>query len=121
MVCRLDSGWVLLLLGRAPSAFVRLHEGLDQARRIGNPHFVAFALSVGSVGFGLARAVDVARRWADEGARVSAEHRFPQWLAHSTFVRGWCRTRDGDLAGGTPELVSGIAAWRGTGARLMTT
>jgi class 3 adenylate cyclase/predicted ATPase len=121
LVCRLYSGWVLLLLGRAQSAFARFHEALDQARRLGNPHFVAFALSVGSVGFGLGRAIEVAHGWADEGARVSTEHRFSQWLAHSTFVRGWCRIREGDLAGGTPELVSGIAAWRATGARLMST
>jgi predicted ATPase len=58
---------------------------------------------------------------AEEAIGLAREHGLPQWLAHSTFFRGWALSAAGDLEPGIAEMELGRALWQGTGAVLHST
>jgi predicted ATPase len=121
VLCRLYRGWALAPLGRAAEAAAMTADGIALARRLRNPHGVAWALCCGSLVHALLRATETTRALAEEALELAATYRLPQWRAWSTFFAGWARTRSGEPAAGLALMAEGAEAWRATGAALSTT
>jgi predicted ATPase len=52
---------------------------------------------------------------AEELAALATEQGFPQWRAHGTIYRGWCKVKNGDVTDGMSLVRSGTTAYRATG------
>ena len=121
MVCRTYAAQTLTILGEIDRAAALADEAVDIARRLANPHTLAWALAVAAHSRAFRRDAEMTRVRAEEAIGLAREHRLPQWLAHSTFFRGWALSEAGDLESGIAEMELGRARWQGTGAVLHST
>ena len=121
MVCRTYAAQTLTILGEIDRAAALADEAVDIARRLANPHTLAWALAVAAHSRTFLRDAETTRVRAEEAIGLAREHCLPQWLAHSTFFRGWALSEAGDSDPGIAEMELGRAHWRGTGAVLHST
>ncbi len=121
ILCRVYRGWALAPLGRAGEATAMAAEGIALARRLRNPHAVAWALCCGALVHAFLREAETALPLAEEAQELATTYRLPQWRAWSTFFAGWARSRIAEPAAGLEMMEDGARAWRATGAALSTT
>ena len=121
VLCRVYRGWALAPLGRAREAAAMAAEGVAQARRLRNPHAVAWALCCAALVHAFLREAATTSGLAEEALALATTHRLPQWGAWSTFFAGWARSRSAEPASGLALMDVGRQAWRATGAALSTT
>jgi predicted ATPase len=119
MVCRTYAAQTLTILGEIDRAAALAGEAVDIARRLANPHTLAWALAVAAHSRAFRRDAEMTRVRAEEAIGLAREHHLPQWLAHSTFFRGWALSEAGES--GIAEMELGRAQWQGTGAVLHST
>lgn len=111
--------WSLALLGRLDEAAARDREGLELARRLGDPFSLAWAhhaVGVSHQVFGDWAASEAA---SVEAARLAAEHGFPHVLGMATANQGWALVMQGKAAIGISTLRDGVATVAATGAALV--
>jgi class 3 adenylate cyclase/predicted ATPase len=118
MVCRAYAGQALMLLGKLDRAAALTDEAIAVARRLANPHTLAWALVVAAQNSVIRREFGPAQAQAEEAADLARKHRLPQWLGGATVFRGCALAHSGDLEGGIAEMERGVAHWVGTGAVL---
>jgi predicted ATPase len=118
MVCRAYAGQTLMILGRLDQAAALTEESIAVARRLANPHTLAWALVVAAQNSVVRREFAAARAQAEEAADLARRHRLPQWLGGATVYRGCALAEAGDLEGGIAEMERGVAHWVSTGAVL---
>jgi class 3 adenylate cyclase len=121
MVCRTYAAQTLTILGEIDRAAALADEAVDIAHRLANPHTLAWALVVAAHSRAFRRDAEMARVRAEAAIGLAREQRLPQWLALSTFFRGWALSEAGDLGPGIAEMELGRARWQGTGAVLHST
>jgi predicted ATPase len=121
VVCMLYLGQARCLMGKPETALRTMGEALARARARGNPHTVAWSLTVLSQTAALLGNAADAERIATEAIEVSRQHRFPQWLGFAQQWRGWALCRLGDIADGLALLDEGLRRRRETGTVLHTT
>ena len=121
VVCRLYSAWALWFLGFPDRALERVEAGLALGQRLAHANSLAFALTFAAVLHSFRREFAAARRRAEAAIEIASEHRLPQWLAQATMCRGFALVGLGQQTEGIAQLRTGLAAWKGIGARLMET
>src|SRR5262249_9745008 len=57
--------------------------------------------------------------WADQLVAISTEQGFPFWRAQGTIYRGWFKVKNCDVIEGISLLLSGLTAYRATGAQVI--
>jgi predicted ATPase len=121
VVCRLYSAWVLWFLGFPDRALQRVESGLALGQRLAHANSLAFAQNFAAVLHSFRREFDAARRRAEATIDLASEHPLPQWLAEAIICRGFALVGLGQQIEGIAQLLTGLAAWNGTGCRLFDT
>src|SRR5690606_533117 len=89
------------------------------AATLNHPYSVAWALTWGSMP--LLHQGDVAALTArvNAGLRMAEEHGFAYVAGMASFMLGWARAQQGELAAGIDQMAAGLAAFRATGAGIV--
>lgn len=80
-------------LGYPDQAFAASRQALEQARALGQPPTLVFALFFAAVLHQFRREPDPCRELASEALRLCEEQGLPDWIAWATFWRGWAEGR----------------------------
>lgn len=108
----------LWLSGYPDQAMARADKTLQYLRTLDHPYSIAFGLDV----IGIARQYtgdgSAIREVVEEAIAVSNERSLPLTAAMGIILRGWARTRQGELREGIAEIHQGIELWTRTGAEL---
>jgi predicted ATPase len=121
VVCRLYSAWTLWFLGFPDRALASVEAGLTLGRRLAHVHSLVFALIWAALLHNHRREFAEARGRAEAAIEIASEHRLMQWLAFANICRGFALVRLGQQPEGIALLRTGLAAWNGTGARVLGT
>jgi hypothetical protein len=120
-VCRVYSAWCLALTGRTTEAARRAEAGVALARRLGNPHGLAWALVCAAAATMLAGEPGPTLRSAREALEVAVAYGLPQWQGFARNYGGWAAFRSGERDEGLAAMTEGLAMVHRTGAVLNTT
>jgi predicted ATPase len=94
---------------------------ISQARKIGHPHTLAFAL-VGAIAMQwFLRNREGVDRYVDELDPISYEHSFIFWIGHVLIYRGEQKTLSGNVKDGVAQMWEGVATIRATGSETCLT
>lgn len=121
MVCRAYGAQATIELGRVDQGTAMADEAVAIARRLGNPHTLAWALMVAAHARTLLRETGLVRALAEQAIEQSRIYRLPQWLTGATILRGFAMAESGDCERGIAEMELGLSGWHGTGAVLHST
>ncbi len=108
----------LWYLGYPDQARKRINEALTLARELSHPFSLAYALWFAAWLHQHSREGRAAQERAETTITLSAEQRFPQWLALGAILQGWALAEQGQTEEGIAQIQQGLAAFRGTGAEL---
>jgi predicted ATPase len=118
VACLSWSGWALWWLGYPDQALVRNAAALSLARQHAHPFSLAFALNWATWLHHFRRDGIATHTSAEAVIALASEQGFTMWSAHSTFLRGWSLSAQGQAAG-IAEMRQGLAAYQATGQRIM--
>src|SRR5215472_9444661 len=107
--------WDLCCLGYLDQAHLRSETAVEEARKLGHPYSLAYALIGACVVDWGTRSCEELQARADALVAVSEEHRF-WYRAAGTAFRGWALAGGGQTTEGIAQLRAGVAAYRATGA-----
>jgi class 3 adenylate cyclase/tetratricopeptide (TPR) repeat protein len=93
---------------------------IAHARQIGHPFSMAWALGMASANYAANGEVEKAAAAAEEALAIALEQNFFYWVAISKIYAGWARVWRGDHEEGLKDLAFGTAAFRATGAELIS-
>lgn len=116
---RCFGSWSLWFNGRPDSALVPIQEAVALARKLSDAHGLAHALVFAAVLHQLRRERPLALQHADAAIALADEHGLPLYQGMARIVRGWALIGRGHDEAAAREMQRGLAAWQGTGARLM--
>lgn len=121
LVCRFYAAWCLALMGEVPASRERADAALAMARRLRNPHGLAWALVC--IGVPALFVGDYARAEAfeSEALEVAEAYRLPQWVGFARNYLGRALFERGHRERGLALVTEGLAGVHGTGAVLNTT
>jgi class 3 adenylate cyclase/predicted ATPase len=105
-------------LGLVHEAREHSRQSLELAERLRNPLAVAWAGFFAAALHVLLREPRQALARVDPLIALSADHRFPLFVALATIVRGAALSQDGRCTEGLAELRNGLALFRDTGQRV---
>jgi predicted ATPase len=109
------------LRGYPAQALQKTHDALTLAREI--PH--SFSLAIAKLGEALVHAFERephrTQQHAEATITLCAEHKFANFLAQATILRGWALAEQGLHDEGIAQIRNGLAACRATGAVLFRT
>jgi class 3 adenylate cyclase/tetratricopeptide (TPR) repeat protein len=112
----------LICLGYADQARLWRDKALAEARRLGSPYTLAWALcNAGHNDWAIEGMKSAPRilRAADEVLAISNEQSFPLLLAVGNVMRGWSLSALGQTSEGIPQLTQGLAVFRAAGSNLL--
>ena len=107
--------WDLCCLGYLDQAHLRSETAVEEARKLGHPYSLAYALIGACVVDWGTRSCEELQARADALVAVSEEHGF-WYRAAGTAFRGWALAGGGQTTEGIAQLRAGVAAYRATGA-----
>jgi predicted ATPase len=110
--------WTLLYQGHMDEAFVEAEQALTEARELGQPHSLAFALHVNCLFHQVRGDEGLVRERSSALIAFATERGFPHVQATGTFFHGWARSAAGALDEGIEEMRRGLAAKRAGGAEI---
>ena len=116
---RCFAAWSLWFLGQPDQALERIHDAVDLARELFEPHGLAQALFFAAVLHQLRREERKAQEDAEAAIAVSREHGLSLYQAMSTATRGWALILQGQHEEGMKQMGEGLAAHRLTGAEVI--
>jgi len=116
---RCFAAWSLWFLGQPDQAVKRIHEAVDLARELSEPHGLAQALFFAAGLHQLRRETRKAQEDAEAAIAVSREHGLSLYQAMSTATRGWAMILQGRQEEGMEQMGEGLAAHRLTGAEVI--
>jgi DNA-binding winged helix-turn-helix (wHTH) protein/predicted ATPase len=116
---RCFAAWSLWFLGQPDQALEQIHEAVDLARELFEPHGLAQALFFAAVLHQLRREARKAQEDAEAAIAVSREHGLALYQAMSTATRGWALILQGQQEEGIAQMGEGLAAHRLTGAEVI--
>jgi hypothetical protein len=109
--------WVHWFRGRSEAALDPAMDAIAHARRLDEPHTLAFALGYAAILRMLRDEAPQSRELAQETVALARRHEFAQWSAFGRFILGWVTARQGeDRERGHVEMTAAIGAYRTTGA-----
>src|SRR5262249_41124390 len=101
-------------------AWQRSQEALTLAQELAHPFSEAYALVYAAMLSLARREGQAAQEWAEATIALCTEQGFPFWLAGGTVLRGWALAARGQRDEGITQMRQGLAAWRATGAELLS-
>jgi predicted ATPase len=116
---RCFAAWSLWFLGQPDQALERIHEAVNLARELSEPHGLAQALFFAAVLHQLRREVRKAQEDAEAAIAISREHGLALYQAMSTATRGWALIFRDQQEQGMAQMGEGLAAHRLTGAEVI--
>src|SRR5215208_7112914 len=116
--CHDWAGLALWFLGRPDSGLARAAHALELARDPSRAYSRATASAQMAVLHQCRREPEAAREWAEATIAAAQELGYVYREAMGHVLRGWALAQLGDAGGGVREISDGLAASRGTGARM---
>jgi len=121
MACCGYEAWTLWFLGYPDEAIKKSDEAMTLAQEQSHPYSIAIAHVFSSWLRQFLRESKLSQELADKLIELSAEHRFPQWLALGNIMRGWALIDQGREGDGIEDVRDGIAARRVRGSEVALT
>jgi class 3 adenylate cyclase/predicted ATPase len=115
IICAQFAGRAHALAGRPDTGLALVRRGVDEARRLGHPVSLGFALAIMGLIHTVRREPDACGTAGTELLALSGEHGFGFYASCGEILLGWARTQTGDLAGGIELLGRGLSGWRANG------
>jgi len=119
VLARCNMGWAHWLAGRPVTGLAEAEHAVTEARRIGHPHSLAFALSFLCSVQQCLGDVEATLKNSAELARLAHEHVFPYWASWADALGGWAQGHSGELGSGARRVAAALESYRQTGAELM--
>jgi DNA-binding SARP family transcriptional activator len=116
--CHDWAGLALWFLGRPDSALARATNALELARDPSRAYSLATASAQMAVVHQCRREPEAALEWAEATIATAEQLGYVYREAMGRVLRGWALAMLGDAAQGVREISAGLAASRGTGARM---
>ncbi len=113
--------YALWFLGHPDRAQLAMRDALARARVLGSPFTLAAALCHSSLLEAFRRDPRAIRPLLDEATVLTAAHGFALWSAVAAVLGGWAEVQLGRTDQGISAMERGIAAYRDTGARMVST
>jgi class 3 adenylate cyclase/tetratricopeptide (TPR) repeat protein len=98
-------GWAAWLAGHPGRARAWAEEAVEQARSVGHPYSLVYALGFGAVLHYMVRERERAGQWGREVAELALAHGFPLYLAMGRLVALWASTPASMEAGRSEAIV----------------
>jgi class 3 adenylate cyclase/predicted ATPase len=114
--CLTYAAVVLWLLGYPDRALQRGHEAVTMVQEPAHPLSLAHALAYTATLHQFRREGQAAQACAEAAVTLAAEQGFAVYCAHGMVLRGWTQAEQGQAEEGRARIVSGLEAWRTTGA-----
>jgi predicted ATPase/class 3 adenylate cyclase len=121
MACCGFAAHALWLLGYPEQAIQRTEESLTRSYALDHPYTLAGALSLAAMHAQWRREPSVAQEQTHTLIPLCQEQGFPYFLAWGTMIRGWALSAQGQRSEGIAQLREGLAAYRATGAAVLST
>jgi predicted ATPase len=121
MACCGFAAHALWLLGYPEQAVQRTEESLTRSNALDHPYTLAGALGLAAMHAQWRREPSVAQARIHILMALCHEQGFPYFLAWGMMMRGWALSAQGQLSEGTAQLREGLAAYRATGAVVLST
>jgi predicted ATPase len=102
-------------LGQADRALVMSEDAVNLARRMSHPASLAHALTHSAWQLQLQRDLDRVCRRFDEIKAFAEEHRFPQFVATASILKGWALCKMGQHEAGLPLIRRAMASGQAKG------
>jgi class 3 adenylate cyclase/predicted ATPase len=118
VVARAYLGFVLLCLGFPDQASTQTPAAIAEARTLAHPPSLASSLMVDAMLLSLVCDTRALSERANELVAVAVEQGVPWWHTVGMVYRGWVEVKNGNVAQGTSLMVSGLTAYRATGAEM---
>ena len=116
VICQCRLGFDLWCLGYPDQAKAAQGIGLAEARELGHPFSLAYALTWDAMLHGGMRNVDLQLQSAEAVLALSEEHHFGLWSSWATVLRGWALAEGGEPEHGIAEIQRGADRLQATGA-----
>jgi predicted ATPase len=116
--CRSFLAWVRLFQGYPDTALQHSRQALAEARELGHPHTLAFALHVNCLFHQVRGDTAIVEERAASLIHLATEQGFPHLVATGTLFHGWAIGTRGAVEAGLDEMRRGLALKEGTGSRL---
>ena len=107
-----------MVAGYQDQALTKSHEALTLAQELSHPFSLAYALDFAALLHRLRREEHAAQERAEAAMTLSAEQRFPLWLAMATILRGATLVEQGQGAESMAQMRQGLTVFRATGAEV---
>ena len=121
ILCRVYGAWSHAVCDDQHASETRADAAVALARRLGNPHGLAWALVCAGVPAVLRRDHQRARAFETEALKIAQSYNLPQWVGFSSGYLGWALHASGERESGLAAITAGYEMVRGTGAVLNTT
>jgi predicted ATPase len=113
------SARLLWYIGYPAQALERMNQALAMAEHLGDPYYIAFALSTATQLQLFCGNGEGCRGYVDRLIELSETHGFAYQLAGGMFFRGYLTANvDGRFDDGIAQMRHGLLQWRNTGAQL---
>jgi len=119
VLARCNAAWAHWLAGRPATGLREAVAAVDDARAIGHPHSLAFALSFLTSVQQCRGDIEGTLAAARELADVASQNVFPYWASWADALGGWAQGQVGDFGGGAQRVTGALESYRQTGAELM--
>ena len=116
VICQCRLGFGMWCLGYSDQAKAAQGRGLAEARELGHPFTLAYALTWDAMLHGGTRNVEMQRQSAEAVLALSDEHHFGLWSSWATLLRGWALAESGQLEEGLAGIQRGADRMHATGA-----
>jgi DNA-binding response OmpR family regulator/class 3 adenylate cyclase/tetratricopeptide (TPR) repeat protein len=111
--------WALWHLGYVNRASQVANEAVRRAEDLSHPHTLVYAICHARIFMHVfQRRADDIQSCADLIVSLSVENGFSHWINCGRIFHGWAAICRGEIDRGVEVLQAGVAAWRGSGARL---
>lgn len=119
VICHCYLGYTLWHLGLPDAAMASVRQALALSHETGHPFSTGWALGFCSVVSQWRRDFSEAKVMSEATINYCSEQGHAFWLAAGTFVRGWARFAEGDLAAGIDQMRHGLALYQATGSEIV--
>ncbi len=103
-------------LGYPDQALKRIHETITLAQELAHPFSLASNLHSAAWLHYFFREGQATQERAEALIALSADQKFPHWVAWGTILQGWALAEQSQVGEGIAQMRQGLAAWQAVGA-----
>ena len=117
---RCFGAWVLWFLGKPDQALKQVHDGLNVAREVCEPHGLAHAHLFAAILHQLRRESRLSQEHAESVFALSTEHGLVMYRAQAIALLGWALIEQGRPEDAIDQIRQALEARKATGTELLT-